>query len=54
MLQLRRQAAGQYGADLADGLGVHSRTRRLAGLAKRCSPVIRQGEQRHNLCTFNP
>jgi hypothetical protein len=31
-------AAGQDGADLADGLGVHSRTRHPAGLAQRCSP----------------
>jgi hypothetical protein len=31
-------AAGQDGADLADGLGGHSRTRRPAGLAQRCSP----------------
>ena len=47
-------AAGQDGAGLADGLGVHSRTRRPAGLAQRGSPGIRHGEQHHNLCTFNP
>ena len=47
-------AAGQDSVDLADGLGVHSRTRRPAGLAQRCSPVIRQGEQHHKMCTFNP
>jgi len=46
-------AAGQDSVDLADGLGVHSRTRRPAGLAQRMALfVIRQGEQ-HQLCTFN-
>jgi hypothetical protein len=56
VLRLWRQAArgGQDGADLADGLAVHGRTRRPAGWRSDVALVIRQGEQHHNLCTFNP
>jgi hypothetical protein len=47
-------AAGRAGAGLADGLGVHSRTRCPAGLARRCRRVIWHGERHHNLGTFCP
>jgi hypothetical protein len=54
VLRLRRQAARQDGVDLANGLGFTAGRGVRPGWRSDVAPVIRQGEQHHNLCTFNP